>query len=138
MFFTTADRLVPVDSDSELDYYDARVNGGFSAPVEPVCHGEETCLGPPSSPGAVGGVGSEAPGSGNLIEMPSVIPSLSGSPGKPKPLTRAQLLAKALRACHKDHRRARRVACERGAHRRYGPIREHKAASKHKAAKKKG
>jgi hypothetical protein len=130
VFFTTADRLVPADSDSELDYYDARVNGGFPAPVEPVCHGEETCLGAPSSPGAVGGVGSEAPGSGNLIETPSVIPPLSGSSGKPKPLTRAQLLVRALRACHKDRRRARRVACERGAHRRYGPVHKHKAAKR--------
>ena len=130
VFFTTADRLVPGDSDSELDYYDARVNGGFPAPVEPVCHGEETCLGASSSPGAVGVVGSEAPGSGNLVETPSVIPPLPGSSGKPKPLTRAQLLARALRACHKDHRRARRVACERDAHRRYGPHHKHKAAKK--------
>jgi hypothetical protein len=41
----------------------------------------------------------------------------------PKPLTRAQKLAKALRACGKDHKRSRRAKCERAARKNYGPSR---------------
>jgi hypothetical protein len=41
---------------------------------------------------------------------------------KKKPLSRAQKLAIALRACHKKNK-ARRAACVRAAHRRYAPLR---------------
>ncbi|MFI5091351.1 MAG: hypothetical protein ACHP7P_15015, partial [Terriglobales bacterium] len=34
--------------------------------------------------------------------------------------TRAQLLAKALKACRKDKKKSRRVACEKRARKRYG------------------
>jgi hypothetical protein len=44
---------------------------------------------------------------------------------KPKALTRAQKLARALRACKKDKSRRKRAACERQARKRYGPL--HKA-----------
>jgi DNA-binding beta-propeller fold protein YncE len=48
VFFTTAGQLVPQDTDSELDYYDARVGGGFpyTPPPEP-CSGD-SCKPPPS------------------------------------------------------------------------------------------
>jgi hypothetical protein len=42
---------------------------------------------------------------------------------KKKPLSRAQRLALALRACHKKKNKARRAACIRAAHRRYAPLR---------------
>jgi hypothetical protein len=45
---------------------------------------------------------------------------------KSKVLTRAQRLAKALRVCHKRPKGSRRVACERAAHRKYGPGRARK------------
>jgi hypothetical protein len=34
VFFTTADQLVAADTDTQVDVYDARVDGGFVAPVE--------------------------------------------------------------------------------------------------------
>jgi hypothetical protein len=41
MFFQTGASLVPQDSDSQLDVYDARVDGGFAAPDPPPgCEGE--------------------------------------------------------------------------------------------------
>jgi hypothetical protein len=46
--------------------------------------------------------------------------------------TRAQLLAKALKACRKKKNKHKRVACERAARKKYGPPAKH-----HKAAKKK-
>ena len=48
-------------------------------------------------------------------------------------LTRAQKLKKALKACHKKHNKAKRVACEKQARKKYGP----KKAKKHSSKKKK-
>ena len=41
-----------------------------------------------------------------------------------KPLTRAQKLTKALQACHRDKKRAKRVVCEKGARSKYGPAKK--------------
>jgi hypothetical protein len=46
--------------------------------------------------------------------------------------TRAQLLAKALKACRKKKNKHKRVACERAARKKYGPPHKHKAAKKKK------
>jgi hypothetical protein len=122
VFFTTADPLAGQDTDTAMDVYDARVNGGFPAPVPPAaCAGEEWlggCLGAlpgvPSPPAA----GSAAlPGGGNLLYNP---------PPKPGPLTRAQRRARALRACSRKKGRRRRAACRARVRRRYGPLGAHK------------
>jgi len=55
-----------------------------------------------------------------------------GVTGCPKAKTRAQLLAAALKACHKKHNKARRQACERAARKAYGA----KKASKSRRATK--
>jgi hypothetical protein len=48
VFFTTADSLVPQDTDTQVDLYDARIDGGFPAPATPVpCMGDP-CQNPPS------------------------------------------------------------------------------------------
>jgi hypothetical protein len=49
--------------------------------------------------------------------------------------TKAQLLAKALKACKKDKKKSKRVACEKAARKKYGT--KHKKTAKKKAAKKK-
>jgi hypothetical protein len=48
VFFTTAGQLVPQDTDTQVDFYDARVGGGFpfTPPPEP-CNGDN-CKPPPS------------------------------------------------------------------------------------------
>jgi hypothetical protein len=51
VFLSTSDSLIPQDTDTQQDVYDARANGGFPTPTElPVCEeeGAETCLGTPS------------------------------------------------------------------------------------------
>ncbi len=44
-FFITRERLLLRDKDSQLDLYDARVNGGLIEPQPPICNGE-ACAGP--------------------------------------------------------------------------------------------
>jgi hypothetical protein len=73
---------------------------------------------------------------GNLCAKPLIMPTVitsqsgivmnqqtrikvSGCPKK-RALTRAQKLAKALKACRKQHNKAKRVGCERQARKKYG------------------
>ncbi|HUN78812.1 MAG TPA: PKD domain-containing protein [Solirubrobacteraceae bacterium] len=49
---------------------------------------------------------------------------------KTKPLTRVQLLNKALKLCQKQHNAHKRAKCEAAAHKKYGP--KHTAKKKHK------
>ena len=67
VFFTTADRLVPQDTDTELDIYDARIGGGFPAPVvSPPCLGE-ACHGiPPARSSVLTGGSATFNGQGNI------------------------------------------------------------------------
>ncbi len=48
---------------------------------------------------------------------------------KTKALTRAQKLARALKLCHKDKGKAKRVNCEKAAHKKYGPVKQSKKSS---------
>jgi hypothetical protein len=113
VFFFTRQSLVGQDQDENEDLYDARVEGGIAAqnPSPPVgCTGED-CLAP-VDPSSV----FEAPSSttfagvGNPTSRPDI---------KPKPLTRAQKLARALKACAKPKRKQRRT-CEARARKSYG------------------
>jgi hypothetical protein len=58
--------------------------------------------------------------------------AVTGCP-KTKSLTRAQKLAAALKACHKDKNKAKRASCERQARKQYGPVK----TKKKKGGKKK-
>jgi hypothetical protein len=52
VFFAAADPLTWADTDTQRDYYDARVNGGFAPPGESApCQGD-TCKGPAGQAGA--------------------------------------------------------------------------------------
>ena len=55
--------------------------------------------------------------------------NVTGCP-KTKTLTRAQKLALALKACHKQHNQTKRKACERQARKKYGPLKKAKKAKK--------
>jgi hypothetical protein len=121
VFFTTADSLVAADTDTQVDIYDARVCGGGDGPCvsespPPVapCGSEEGCHGSPAvrSVGSVGGSAGVS-GEGNVTVTPAAVVV------KPRPLTRAQKLAAALKACHKKKGK-RRVVCEKEARKKYG------------------
>ncbi|MGH2854493.1 MAG: hypothetical protein ACRDLF_09945 [Solirubrobacteraceae bacterium] len=67
VFFTTEDRLVGQDTDTNIDIYDARVDGGFPAPAAPPSCSGEACQGELSgaptllSPGSEFQAGSKPP-----------------------------------------------------------------------------
>jgi hypothetical protein len=127
-FFLSEAKLVPQYADTQVALYDAREDGGFPAPaLEPGCLGE-TCRGASSvapvspSPGSA-----DQAGGGNLPSL-SPAPAASGVVGRK--VTRAQLLAKALRSCRAKHARKQRTTCEARARARYGKSsvsRAHKA-----------
>ena len=109
----TADSLIPQDlDDGEGDLYDVRVDGGFPPPSTPTpCQGE-ACKPPSSAPSLDQTPGSlSLNGPGNLITLAA--PAV-------RPLTRAQELARSLKACRAKHDRRTRARCESQARRRYG------------------
>jgi hypothetical protein len=129
VFFSSADRLVSSDTDTQLDIYDARICSSGDpcvpeAPPSPAPCDGEACHGiPPVRASGAPGPTATFNGAGNLS-------SVSPPGPRAKPLTRAQKLAHALRACHRMHARHRRRACEAQARHRYGPLHARKAVHK--------
>lgn len=115
VFFASTDALLPGDTDTQADWYAARVNGGFPAPSAPVECSGESCQGQPSASQTLPYAGSLAePGGGNLA---SPVPKPSG---KTKPPSRAQKLRRALRACRASRNKQNRARCEISARKKYG------------------
>jgi hypothetical protein len=112
VFFTHRGELAGVGSPhQQTGVFDARVGGGF-AEASTGCVGTG-CQGvPPAPPGFATPPTANFGGSGNFPPVASVT-------GR----TRAQLLAKALKACKHRKLKRKRRACERQAHRRYGAVR---------------
>ncbi len=115
IFFLTDQLLTVGDSGAETDVYDARVGGGFDLPAPAPCSGE-ACQGAPvlqpQPPGTSASAAFNGPGSPLAAETPPANP-------KPKPLTQAQKLAKALKACKSKHNKKKRTACEKKARNTY-------------------
>jgi hypothetical protein len=121
VFFATAEGLAIADTDGAYDIYDARIGGseatGSVGATE--CVGDE-CQGPPSAPPALG-----TPTSATFSGPGNLAPLASKAAVKPKALTNAQKLAKALKACRAKPKRERAV-CEAKAHKRYAAKPKHK------------
>jgi hypothetical protein len=114
VFFFTTDNLVPQHTDTQAGWYDARAAGGFPAPAREPAGCLDGCHGPLSAePVLPSASGTEhAGGVGNLPPPPA--------PTAKRPLTAAQKLALALRACKKKPKR-KRTACVKLARTRYQP-----------------
>ena len=125
VFFLTSAKLSPLDYDSAPDVYDAHectTASPCSSPVvlqSPSCTTEASCKAAPTPQPGIFGAPSSATfsGPGNLTP-PAVV--------KPKPTAaqlRAKKLAAALASCRKKykHSKKKRQACEKTAHKRYGP-----------------
>jgi hypothetical protein len=112
VLFTTSSVLVPSDQDQDIDIYDARSDGGFPVATQTSCSGE-ACHGEPEVPPP-----SQTPGS---VTFSGPGDATSSPPAKPatKPLTRAQKLANALRACQRKPKR-KRASCDAQARKKYG------------------
>jgi hypothetical protein len=133
VFFGTADDLLPQVTSNNVDVYDARVDGGFPVTVAPLaCTTAEACrTASPPTPSVFGAGPSETfSGPGNLAPPPPAVV-------KPKPLTRAQKLAKALKVCKRDKKKAKRVACEKQARAKY-VVNTNAKGKKHAGGKKHG
>ena len=130
VFFATTDRIVPGDTDTQRDYYDARIDGGFPAPSVPQpCADAESCHPGGTVAPLLGPLGSLSfTGPGNLART-QISPPPSVKP-KSKPLTRAQKLARALKSCRAKRSKRKRRSCERAARKRYGPKKSRKARRK--------
>jgi hypothetical protein len=137
VFFLTASQLVPQDVEGGLAVYDAHVCGAegvacaaAAGSSPPPCTTADSCRPAPSPQPAIFGASGSATfsGAGNLAPPPTPI-----AKPRPKPLTRAQQLARALKACRKKPKTKRkRASCEAQARRRYGT----KAKAKKPKAKK--
>jgi hypothetical protein len=131
VIFSTFDQLVPEDQDTQRDYYDAHLCSTEGKPciervLEPGPCVEGACQGAVGAPAGVGASGSATlSGSGNLPPPP--VEKLVV-----KPLTRAQKLAKALKACHTKANKKKRKACEATARKDYGPVHKAKKSSSKK------
>jgi hypothetical protein len=80
VFFTTTDQLVAQDTDTQLDIYDARIDGGFPAPTAtPECQAD-ACQGPLSGVPTLLSPGSEFQAGGN----PPLADSEAAATPKPK------------------------------------------------------
>jgi hypothetical protein len=125
IFFTTRESLIPQDQDEVADMYDAREGGGFP-PSEsgPACAPGAACPGVLATPPTLSEPASAAISGIEGIPVKSI--------EKPKPLTQAQKLAKALKACHAKRGRKIRVACEGAARKAYGPRSQPKKTKKRK------
>jgi hypothetical protein len=118
VFFLTRTQLVGQDTDVLRDLYDAHIGGGFPRPNEASCSGE-ACQGPLSPPPSLPSAASSLFTGGQNLAPPLISAATpTNTKPKPKPLTRAQLLAKALKAC-KGKAKRKRALCESQARRKY-------------------
>ena len=134
--FSTFDQLVPGDTDTEKDYYDAHICSSEAPCVEPV--GEVESCGERGGGCQVAGggvVGSGVPGSVGFSGPGNLAPVIE-APVKTVVLTRAQLLARALKVCRTKRNRHRRVVCEASARKRYPPAKRAARARKSAEAKR--
>jgi sugar lactone lactonase YvrE len=141
VFFITTAKLLPQDTDSSYDVYDARVCGEAGCQplppeVEPPCESIEKCHGsgperqtfqPPFT--------STFSGPGNTSHVLPTSGTLPTKTSKPATLTNAQKLALALKACRKLPHKTRsqkqkRTRCESQARKRYAPPKHKKRGKK--------
>jgi hypothetical protein len=122
VFFLSSDHLTTADSDVGYDVWDAHVCSASSPcitpPVSPSpCSSGDSCKPAPAPQPELFGAGPSETfsGVGNVVPAPKATV-------KPRVLTRAQKLSRALSSCRKRYKRSRqlRAACERTAHKRYG------------------
>jgi hypothetical protein len=110
VFFATTQKLLPRDTESTYNIYDARVGGGFPEPPAPAPPCESECKGSTRAPLVF-----SAPTSTTFTELGNVAGAKRST--KPKPETAKQKRKARLRACRKryPHNKHRRTRCERRA-----------------------
>jgi hypothetical protein len=131
VFFLTTEKVLPQDTDSAHDVYDAHECTTASpcispaTPPPPPCDTEASCKAPPTPQPTIYGAPSSSTFSG------------PGNPPPPPPSikiktaaeVRTEQLAKALKACHKDKKKSKRRNCEEAARKKYGAAKAKKASN---------
>ena len=139
VFFLTAAQLLPQDTDATFDIYDARVCTQASpcltppTPAPPGCSEANACR--PSEPGQQAPQGASGSatvtGQGNLpARLPAKQQQLGSRSSSKPPPTRAQQLAKALKACKKAKNHKKRAKCEAQARKKWAAKVPRKAKAK--------
>jgi hypothetical protein len=122
VFFLTRSKLVGKDYDTAYDVYDAHVCTSEApciaeTPPEPLpCVDTESCREAPQPQPSVFG----PPPSATFSGVGDLTPPTSKPTVKPKALTRAQKLKRALSACRKKKNKRKRAVCKRRARKSYG------------------
>jgi hypothetical protein len=115
LFFGAVGQLVPQDTDSQGDVYDARVEGGFPGVSAPATCDGEACR-------DLGEAGPLISAPSSVGIAPEVISELAPNlANHPKIVTNSSKLRHALSLCRRT-RGKRRHVCESAARRRYGVI----------------
>lgn len=114
IFFRTFGSLLPQDTDSLADVYDARVAGGFPGATESGACSGESCQSPSSLSPTLGTPATATEPSGANLAPPPNTPT----PQPNHKISTKEALKQALKACKKKPRR-QRAACETRAKRRY-------------------
>jgi DNA-binding beta-propeller fold protein YncE len=134
-FFVTASPLVAADTDTNFDVYDARVCSESSpcvqsqASTRTPCEAEASCKAPSAGePVYAPALSSTVAASGNVTQVVVQQPPKNSTPVKK--LTRAQELAKALKACKRLKKKGKRIACEKSAHKKYPTKKARKSSRK--------
>lgn len=129
VFFMTTSRLTSQDYDTAYDIYDAHECSSaapcIAPPVSPPpCDTGDSCKAAPSPQPSVFGAPASATfaGAGNVVVGSPPTPVATG-----RSLTRAQKLARALKACRKESKK-RRATCRARARKRFGAGGARKAA----------
>jgi hypothetical protein len=101
VFFATAQSLLPRDTDTVYDYYDARVGGGFSEPPPPppICEAEG-CSASPAAPAFSAPASTTFTGLGNVS---SPIPAKPAAKPKTKPVKCKRAYVNRKHKCVKRH-----------------------------------
>jgi len=121
VFFLSSSRLSTADLDGSLSMWNAHVCSTASpcipapASSSPPCNTESSCKSSQSPQPQIYARGPSATFSGPANAAPQSLPK-----GMTAAQVRAEKLARALKACHKDRKRKKRQACEKAARKAYG------------------
>ncbi len=137
IFVFSDSQLVGQDKDRLFDVYDARVDGGFPRPEEPVACAGEACQAEAPAQESFGLATSSVSNPGGNLGVPGG-GTLAFQTTTKKPLTRVQKLDKALAACRVKHNKKKRTACEKLAEQHYGAKSKAKGGSHRAKGKKAG
>lgn len=106
VFFTTTDQLVPQDVDTQVDIYDARIDGGFALPSVQSSCSEDACQG-----SLAGAYQPPTPTTPSLAGE-SAVTAVSSTPVSVKTAKRTKTRAKAKKQRRRKHTRSARRAAK--------------------------